>query len=191
MAPFSYYAKKRGFDKGAIIHETMRFAPESNAGIAHTGMDTSPRRYIDRIRRYKRADIWTIDSFGCDDTCRGQDLIAADISHTEMVEWILESLNGDLEMFCTDAYRKWQINAISAMVRSANGLEVFDKRKLADDLRNSFAARLRLARHILENIVQSPRLAGMVNDSALDRLTNKATSAIQEYVRNDLMQIEV
>lgn len=71
ITPFSHYALRGGFQASSTTHETgalLEGIPEVYR-IPGTTMQTSPRRYVERLRHGFDA-IWTPDSFGVDDDCR-------------------------------------------------------------------------------------------------------------------------
>jgi hypothetical protein len=73
IIPFATYALRNGFNNEACTHETW---PLTNYGqgtvtmIKGTSLETSPRRYIDRLPTNDFDTIWTDESFGADDVCR-------------------------------------------------------------------------------------------------------------------------
>lgn len=71
VIPLSQYARNKGFDPEAKTYETERLV-SSSEGIMGTFMDTLPCRYIERLGKHGRDEIWTDDSFTATDKCRGE-----------------------------------------------------------------------------------------------------------------------
>jgi hypothetical protein len=70
VIPFTLYATRNGFEAYDQTYETEKFVPTDYAGIPGTRMQTSPRRYIDRLDENGFANLWTTESFGPNDECR-------------------------------------------------------------------------------------------------------------------------
>lgn len=66
--PFSHYADRGGFRSSATTYETEPLFDRTR-DIPGASAQTSPRRYIDRLR-YGYDAVWTNETFGSDDTCR-------------------------------------------------------------------------------------------------------------------------
>lgn len=89
VIPLSHYAQNGGFSVDSRTHETRPFLAEHPIAIKGTNIETSPRRYIDRLK-YGYSKIWTEESFGPNDVCRTlQD--TADISHNQLEEIIMSN----------------------------------------------------------------------------------------------------
>ncbi|MDB5186913.1 MAG: hypothetical protein JWM07_385 [Candidatus Saccharibacteria bacterium] len=82
--PMSHYAMHGGFRTLDALHETRPLFqhPPFRHAIAGTTIETSPRRYIDRVQ-HGYDNIWTPDSFGATDGCRAPG-DAPDISHQQV-----------------------------------------------------------------------------------------------------------
>jgi hypothetical protein len=85
VIPFSHYADRDGFQIDARTYETqplMDVKVSASPYIPGTTMQTSPRRYIERLQHgYDK--VWTIDTFGPNDSCRTSST-ATDISQGEL-----------------------------------------------------------------------------------------------------------
>jgi len=188
--PFSLYAKRRGFDKDAVIHETRRLAPHFNVGIPLTGMDSSPRRYIARLGKDNLAEIWTEDTFGSGDACRDPNALPGDISHAELEERIFETLEQDIDTFVAGVPEKWVHSTIDGLVRATRAQGYFDRREFIENVQAKLTSRLNLARFALARIVQSPLLASMVDNTLLERYTDETIGAILEAVTKETAPFE-
>lgn len=69
--PLSHYAQVGGFLTTATTHETepLQRARPTRHSVPGASLETSPRRYIDRLQ-YGFDSIWTTESFGDSDNCR-------------------------------------------------------------------------------------------------------------------------
>jgi len=92
VIPFATYASASGFNRGAKTHETgqlTRLYRGSMDMIPGTHLETSVRRYLDRLPEFVLGSIWTESSFGADDNCRTAEKFE-DISYerlADMMSW--------------------------------------------------------------------------------------------------------
>lgn len=94
--PLSWYAYSCGFDPTARTYETANVKMGKRARvIPGTLMETSPRRYIDRLQQHGLREIWQDGTFGADDACRTR-LPAQDITKERLEDIILEDLEDTL-----------------------------------------------------------------------------------------------
>lgn len=102
--PFSHYANRGGFRSSATTYETRPLFDRTR-DISGASAQTSPRRYIDRLR-YGYGAVWTNETFGSDDTCRINAGDRPDLTEQEL-EAIL--LSPSLDDHC-DAIARHSIN---------------------------------------------------------------------------------
>lgn len=91
IIPLSWYAHVGGFNPEDVTHETKaitygRLTPLVPGAL----METSPRRYIDRLQQHGLDKIWTEDSFTAHDACR-QQIPKTDIPPDRMHQVIADS----------------------------------------------------------------------------------------------------
>lgn len=98
--PFSQYAKRGGFRRTSLTHETS-WAYDDFPRVLHhlTGAQlyTSPRRYIDRVAEHGTEGIWKPGSFGPTNRCR--EVLLPDISTEQAEDLILNRLQEDLQYY--------------------------------------------------------------------------------------------
>lgn len=91
VIPMSYYADNNGFDPKARLSEAIELVREgARVKIPLTNMETSSRRYADRLHVVDYKSIWTEDTFGAEDNCRINP--SNDISAQRLHELLLNSL---------------------------------------------------------------------------------------------------
>lgn len=186
VVPLSYYNQQKGFDPKAQTYETERIlAPAGQRdGIPGTIMETSPRRYIDRLGQNAISNIWTNESFGDNDACR-DNVERADISHAEAEERVFDNLERDL-MFFTQGIPKdaWQV----IIYKHSHRLMGYSNGYSEEDVRHEVSAlirpKLRLAEQVLRRVVQSSTLADIVADGST------ATEHIEGYADAILLAAE-
>jgi hypothetical protein len=154
--PLSYYAGMDGFDPEAKTHEVGSIFPReiSQHKILGTNMQTSPRRYIDRLK-YGYDKLWTDDSFGPDDQCRLPVIPASDMTIDELEAVILHesSIQQTIANIATRA-------VYSALSQKANLIsDEIDVDAIELTVNQTVNRKLYLTTAVLERIVQSPRLA--------------------------------
>ncbi len=154
--PFSYYADRGGIKAGAVIHETTPLFDRTATIIPGTVLETSNRRYIERLHKVQMKDIWTRDSFGATNDCRDEDMLV-DISHERLEEVIKISLDKSMHKFFTrpnNIYRKKIAKA------HADGIDTTD---LFEEFVQALERKERLAHAILERVMNLPDLARTVH----------------------------
>ena len=91
VIPMSYYADNNGFNPRARLSEAIELVRKGvRVKIPLTNMETSPRRYADRLHTADYKSIWTEDTFGAEDSCRTNP--SRDISAQRLHTLILDSL---------------------------------------------------------------------------------------------------
>lgn len=187
VIPLSHYAQKGGFNSASATYETSNLAPKQGEGIPLTPMDTSPRRYIARVGE-GYSNIWSDETFTSTDDCRDPQKLPDDISKEKLEDTILEDLDDKLVYFCRSVpWERWQklINQKKLYTRYVVDYESYD---LIDaDLRAEVAEilrpRFKLARRVLETMIDSPTLADLIDDSVVDRFAHDVTKELQKHVR--------
>lgn len=159
--PLSYYADKDGFDPDAKTHEVGSIFPREiqQHRILGTNMQTSPRRYIDRLK-YGYGKLWTEDSFGPDDQCRLPTIPSTDMTINELEAVITKdtSIRQTIGRIATRAIHATLLQSPEFMNPQSAGDEVI--LNLVEQTMNQVINRkLYLATAVLERVVQSPRLA--------------------------------
>jgi hypothetical protein len=163
VIPFSHYADRDGFQAEALTHETgslFDYRMGASPYIPGTTMQTSPRRYVDRLR-YGYDKIWTNDTFGPSDICRTSPAVT-DISQLE-----LESIIGRRD---TVRHTVAAISsaAIQQFLRSSKSLdEIYDApNEMTLQLNSIITKKIKLTYNILTRIIHSESLsaeAAMLN----------------------------
>ena len=95
VIPFSHYTSLGGFNAADSTHET-RWVSDGIPVKQLIGaqLQTSPRRYIDRLEEHGTAGIWLPGTFGAKDACRDQ--LKPDITHETAEDIILKKLEIDI-----------------------------------------------------------------------------------------------
>jgi hypothetical protein len=154
--PLSYYANMDGFDPDARTHEVGSIFPReiSQHKILGTNMQTSPRRYIDRLK-YGYDKLWTDDSFGPDDQCRLPAIPTADMTIDELEAVILHeaSIRQTIANIATRAI----YTVLSQETDPTN--DEMDVDAIEQTVNQTINRKLYLTTAVLERVVQSPRLA--------------------------------
>lgn len=178
VVPFSYYAHKRGFDKNAVIQECRPIEPINADGILHTGMETSPRRYIERIGHDHSAEIWTDDSFSGNDTCRNPLALPGDISHEALEERIFGTLENDIRLFCGGIPKVWWQSKVRNLALATTvqfGIGDREGQTLYREVHDKMGTQLQFARHTLAGRIGSPLLASMIDYAPHDQYAREFT----------------
>ena len=188
--PLSHYAKMGGFDKNAKTYETGTLLPHNGyrLGISGTPMETSPRRYIQRLGEHGLHNIWTEESFGADDTCRVEEQ-PSDITDDQLESIVLESLGRDLSFFTGNiSLDKWY----SIIDESIFGGADFSPNDIKYQVESLVRAKHRLASQILRRVLGSDTLADLAMDESViadgsrefsDAIINKVED-LQRATRN-------
>ena len=104
--PFRYYIERGGFDAEATSYETRKFYEGIlPVKIAGSFIETSPRRYIERLQAHPVSAVWTKDSFGDSDTCRNNDPVG-DISESRKHELIADTIQSAVSSMIVGATLK-------------------------------------------------------------------------------------
>lgn len=190
VLPMSWYARRGGFNPRHASYETRGLAPESREGIPGTGMDTSSRRFIERLGEHGIQGIWSEGTFTSTDACRDPQRMAVDISTKRLEEIIFEHLEDDLQAFtCAVPAEQWRrtINLVSfhQMIKRLDGQQ-------ADELLHAKVTeivrpRLLLARRVLERVVQSPNLAELVDESLIAQHARVCAEELKQHYADELM----
>ncbi len=91
VIPMSYYADNNGFDPKARLSEAIELTRKGvRTKIPLTNMETSPRRYADRLHVADYKSVWTEETFGAEDQCRTNP--SSDISAQRLQTLMLDSL---------------------------------------------------------------------------------------------------
>lgn len=165
VIPLSHYADHRGFPATSRTHETQRLwkTHSRHHKIPGTAMETSPRRYIERLRNGYHT-IWTSETFGANDTCRTNE------QHEDITPQTLEVIIENKEFIPTIAAMSH--HAIEAVLWDHLSLHHLTNEEIARvvfvEANAALNRRVKLAAHILERIVQSPRLARQATDLLTD-----------------------
>lgn len=158
--PLSYYAQYGGFRSTSLTHETRPLAINTPRvrHIPGTAMQTSPRRYVERLR-YGYDKVWTNETFSAADTCRSKDMVSPDISFDELEAII------DKDTQLTDTI--YAMSAIAAntyaskqdeMALIENTVAAYNQ-KVRTDLERFSRAKIHLASEVLARVIASPSLA--------------------------------
>lgn len=158
VLPFSHYANTGGFNTTSKTYETQHLF-EARAGrksfIPGTTMQTSPRRYIDRLQ-YGYENIWTDESFGASDTCRTVHN-TVDISHGELEDII--SRNGHLEQTVA-SIASAAINQLLLDQRSRfTTVENSDEEELVQVMHEIVSTKIGLIINVLARVIESHTLS--------------------------------
>lgn len=159
--PLSYYAGKDGFDPEAKTHEVGSIFPSEvqQHKVPGTNIQTSPRRYIDRLK-YGYSNLWTEDSFGPNDQCRLPLIPATDMTQDALEAVIVEksSIRQTVAQIATRAINATLLRMPESMQVVSSVNEINDY-LLQQNMQKILNKKLFLTAAVLERIVQSPRLA--------------------------------
>lgn len=168
VVPMSNYASKGGFEVGVRSYETGPLVGEDTASrliIPGTTMQTSPRRYIDRLQ-YGYDNIWSDETFGANDSCRfaGD---RPDISH-EQLETIISDdnrLQATIEIVAIKSINQYVVSN----PYNRKELEPIDEaeeldRLMKQEMQAIFDKKLRLSSAVLRRVIQSERLSQSVDN---------------------------
>lgn len=179
VIPLSHYAQNSGFSVDSRTHETRPFLTEHPVAINGTNIETSPRRYIDRLRHgYGR--IWTNETFGPNDACRELQN-AADISSAELDEIIIGKSRLKMDMVniaIASANRYLQDHIITSEIQTPSDAEI-ERQLLLKNLENIVDKKIRLASEVLRRIVKSDIAANEV--SSLQTNKDFKKSVLESY----------
>ncbi|MFI5212445.1 MAG: hypothetical protein ACHQTE_00605 [Candidatus Saccharimonadales bacterium] len=172
IAPMSHYARSGGFTRDASTYETRPLAqdlPKKHV-ITGTTMQTSPRRYIERLQ-YGFDAIWTNDSFGDNDSCRTvatrpdmtlEQLEAVMLKDNHLSNTIALMAHAAVNTYlCHDSLRQL-ISPLSIEEHYAKDGE------LISTLARLTRQKIALASNVMARVLKSPRLT----DHAIDLYTN-------------------
>ncbi|MFZ2545107.1 MAG: hypothetical protein WAW80_03970 [Candidatus Saccharimonadales bacterium] len=107
VVPFSFYAQRQGFNPESSLRETLDLVNGRIKGrVWRANMETSPRRFADRLHITDLSNIWTEDSFGANDNCRNES-VNGDIAEERAFELIDSSLDEKIPYFFIDAVHKY------------------------------------------------------------------------------------
>jgi hypothetical protein len=156
VIPFSHYADRDGFRIDAHTYETqplMDVRVSVSPYIPGTTMQTSPRRYIERLQ-YGYDKVWTTDTFGPNDTCRTSPTVT-DISQVE-----LESIIGRRDTI-QHTVATISSAAIQQFFRSAKSLdEIYDNPdEVIVHLNSIITKKINLTHNVLARVINSEPLS--------------------------------
>jgi hypothetical protein len=163
--PFSYYATTDGFSRGSTTYETHSVTKGRDLpGIPGTVLKTSPRRFIDRIAENGYADLWTDESFTATDDCR-KPLTKKDISKKRLEDIIFDSLSTDIDFYIISnaVHEAGKYDILHTILHddfdaTPENIEKYVQGVVAD----SIDRRLRLARKVLSEIIESQALSDLL-----------------------------
>jgi hypothetical protein len=161
--PFSHYAQQGGFDTAYMTHESYPLYRDTThiSRIPGTALQTSPRRYIERLP-YGYDSIWSDATFGANDTCRDEAITRPDISLNQLENII------DAKPRLTQVVQSMSIAAIRKHTSDQNELIYIENtadahdRKIQRDVATYSHATIHLAAEVLSRVIESPNLAAKV-----------------------------
>lgn len=157
VLPFSHYAERGGFHADATTYETQHLFEVNTLKdnfIPGTTMQTSARRYIDRLQ-YGYANIWTNESFGAQDNCRtATDM--PDISQTKLETIITDhsSIEHTISSISSVALAKYLMH---------DSLREFDRTEDTAlntilEMNDVISAKIKLVHSVLSRVIHSVEL---------------------------------
>lgn len=157
IVPFSHYADRGGFRTSATTHETsslFKSMASQSLYIPGTTMQTSPRRYVDRLQ-YGYANIWTDNTFGAHDNCRTPS-VSTDITMPRLEKIIQNdsSIAETISRISSMAINRYIVTHDSALYDE----EMTDKEFLSG-MNKIITNKLNLAQNVLTRVIQSESLS--------------------------------
>ncbi len=189
VVPLSWYAKQGGIDGSYKTHETRRLGPREPKGISGTVMQTSPRRYIERLSIDSEGPIWQETTFTPHDRCRvqeGSDI--GDISFQQAENRIFSNLEDDLYSISWSRsqgrfFMEFEdyVSDIAAGVKQLGE----DRDRFETLARTQVEPRLFLAKNVLQRIIGSDSLAGLV-DTVTTHVVSEFVDDFIETTKSEL-----
>ena len=194
VLPLSWYAHRGGFNSNHATHETRTMSTAGGTKvIPGTVLETSPRRYIERLQEHPVSEVWTTDSFTIADECRTT-LPKSDISLERATELIGEQLADDI----TNLWDKRAYNGANPVIeRLALSDDKFTyeatKADLQENVTRAARRQMRVIDRILRSVVQIDALADKVAaDYPVEEITKQVVDQLlKELVEEDLILPEV
>ena len=176
VLPFSWYTYSGGFDRNAQTYETSSvIASDICPVIPNTLLETSPRRYLDRLGEHGLKGIWKNESFGADDACRNPHE-KEDISHGQLEDIIVEHLPADIE-------NRWFIPVLDVAFNMAYNPDTRNLDMIQRAVEAKAARQLKLIDKYLRSVVGSSLLAEMVvADYGLDYVRSEFMTTVEQYL---------
>ncbi|HET8884101.1 MAG TPA: hypothetical protein VFM68_01375 [Candidatus Saccharimonadales bacterium] len=160
--PLSYYADRGGFAANAKTNEAAELAGpvDERHVIPGTIMQTSPRRYIDRLQ-YGFDNIWSDDTFGATNACRQVD-DKPDINHATLEDIIEQDGLPDRISDMSKSAINSVVKKHNSVIYTTRGQEYAAIDTLEKSMQQAIDKKIILAMNVLARVVQSPRLASEV-----------------------------
>lgn len=181
VIPMSMYAKAGGFLPEKQTYETeslTRSAIKGDKmyGIRGTAMDTSSRRYIDRLDERGYTGIWSDDTFGANDNCRDNERLPGDISFNRMEEIIFDDLDQGVSRILGNVpVDEWSKLGFDYMLQLG-----MSEDELSERVATILRPKIKLARAVLARITESSLLPSLVDESLVQVNTNEFVSSIKK-----------
>ncbi|MEO7905281.1 MAG: hypothetical protein ABIR91_05845, partial [Candidatus Saccharimonadales bacterium] len=195
--PLSHYAHAGGFQASDQTYETGTLCRNTALPrIPSTTMQTSPRRYIDRIQ-HGYAKMWSSETFGPNDDCRTS-TTRPDITQKQLEDTISadDQIKAVLAAVSSRAIQN-HINRMTARHRSPVASEPGQQESIDDIIRQLdaigtqrrargqageiFDKKARLFTAVLGRVIQSPTLATQVEALQIDKKFRRETLRPFDY----------
>lgn len=162
VLPMSYVAQKGSFVREASIGETYALRDgKTFRAIRGTILETSPRRFAERLQAHELDEIWTDDSFDADNTYRVDDTLP-DISPLQLESKVINSLDSSMAEFFQAAIRRYRISG---------GLSAFfdSREKSLADVTTQLERKKHLAVTVLDRVVGLPTAAHLAAEYDVEK----------------------
>lgn len=158
VLPFSYYADRNGIAADANTYEMKPMTKDKQFYvIPGTLLETSPRRFHQRLHTANLGNIWMGTSFGANDVCRTEDL--PDIDNLRLQSIVRQSLQNSMVSFFTrpflDMQEMYDMYGLSPNEHA--------KEAITEALTRGLHKKKRLAMSALTRVMDLPSLAEMVD----------------------------
>jgi len=154
VIPIATYAERGGFDASSKTYETQKFLTHGKQAdmIRGTRLETSMRRYLDRLHEYGFGGIWGEGSFNPDDEYRVKDSFK-DISRDEMVARVTELASNFAQNYIFNLLH----NRLSSQER---GMLLSDNPEKYEAMKAKIVAEIaqteKVTRHVLDRVIKIP-----------------------------------
>lgn len=151
VLPFSYYAEHGGIKREARYYEMEPMLRTDLYVIPRTVLETSPRRFAERLQSHGLEDIWSEDSFGADDACRHDNGIP-DISHAQLESHVVNALDKAMDSFFYKAVFEYQTGGLAKAMNMTRDENLAELTQMLDNKKH-------LASVVLDRFVGLPQAA--------------------------------